>query len=85
MTQEEILSMFRAEANRMPLELPVANEIILELAQLLAESRERLSKETFETLVHIGGVLYKEGRSQFDARADVAAIMKQSVENRRQE
>lgn len=85
MTQEEILGMFQAEANRMPLELPVANEIILELAQLLAESRERLSKETFETLVHIGGVLYKEGRSRFDARADISAIMKQSAENRRQE
>lgn len=85
MTQDEILGMFRSEADRIPLELPIANEIILELAQLLAESRGRLSKETFETLVHIGGVLYKKGRNQFDARADVAAIMKQSAENRRQE
>jgi hypothetical protein len=85
MTQDEILGMFRAAADGMPLELPVANKIILELAQLLAESRGRLSKETFETLVHIGGVLYKEGRSAFDARADIAAIMKNSTENREQE
>lgn len=85
MTQDEILDMFRSEADHLPLELPVANEIILELAQLLAESRGRLSKETFETLVHIGSVLYKKGRNQFDARADVAAIMKKSAENRSQE
>lgn len=85
MTQNEILEMFRSEADKMPLELPVANVIILELAQLLAESRGRLSKETFETLVHIGGVLYKEGRILFDARADVSAIMKKSAENRGQE
>ena len=82
MTQDQILDMFRTKADRLPLELPIANEIILELAQLLAESRGRLSKETFETLVHIGSVLYQDGRNQFDARADIAAIMKKSVENR---
>jgi hypothetical protein len=82
MTQDQILDMFRSKADSLPLELPVANEILQELAQLLAESRGRLSKETFETLVYIGSVLYKEGCNQYDARADVAAIMKKSVENR---
>lgn len=82
MTQDEILDMFRQQAESMPQGLPSANAVILELAQLLAESRGRLSKENFETLVRIGGVLYKEGRNQFDARSDVAEIMKTSAGNR---
>lgn len=81
MTQDEILEMFRAEASRMAVEAAPANEIILELAQLLADSRGRLSKENFETLVHIGGVLYKAGLEQFNARQDVAGIMQQSTRN----
>ncbi len=85
MTQDEVLDMFQSKADRMPLELPASEAIILELAQLLAESQGRLSKETFETLLHIGGALYKEGRILFDARADVAAVMKKSAENRERE
>ncbi|HYD95328.1 MAG TPA: hypothetical protein VEC01_08380 [Noviherbaspirillum sp.] len=82
MTQDEILEMFRQQSESMPPESPIATSIILELAQMLADSRGRLSKENFETLVRIGGVLYKEGRSQFDARSDVAEIMKKSAECR---
>jgi hypothetical protein len=75
MTQNQILEMIRTKAASMPLQAAHSNDIILALAKLLAESRGRLSKENFETLVHIGGVLYKSGLAQYNARQDVADIM----------
>lgn len=83
MTQDEILDMFRRQADEMPVESSSINITILELAQLLADSRGRLSKENFETLVRIGATLYKKGRDQSDARSDVAVIMKKSTDMRR--
>lgn len=64
---------------------PKPNSVVLELAQLLADSRGRLSKENFETLVRIGGVLYKEGLDQFVARSDIADIMKKSASDRKRD
>jgi hypothetical protein len=83
MTQDEILAMFRQQSASIAEAFPRSNSVILELAQLLADSRGRLSKENFETLVRIGGVLYKEGLDQFDARSDVADIMKKSASDRK--
>jgi hypothetical protein len=77
--------MFREHAGKMQTELPTLNAVILELAQLLADSRGRLSKENFEMLVRIGGALYKEGHSQFHGKSDVDAIMKRSAENKQRE
>lgn len=85
MTQDEILDMFRQQSANMSDAFPQPNSVILELAQLLADSRGRLSKENFETLVRIGGVLYKEGLDQFDARSDIAKIMKKSGTSRKQD
>jgi hypothetical protein len=84
-TQDQILGMFREQAGKMQAELPELNAVILELAQLLADSRGKLSKENFETLVRIGGALYKEGDSRFHAKSDVDAIMKESAENHKRE
>lgn len=78
MTHEEILAMFRQEADSMGAAGPGHNELIFKLAELLADSRGRLSKENFETLVHIGAALYKEGHSRFHARSDVDNIMSDS-------
>jgi hypothetical protein len=80
MTPERVIEMFRQHAETIALEAPgpmLAN-VIQELAALLADSRGRLSKETFETLVQIGGVLYREGNSQYRAKSDVDAIMRKS-------
>jgi prefoldin subunit 5 len=85
MTQDEILGMFREQAGKVQAELPTLNAVILESAQLLADSRGKLSKENFETLVRIGGALYKEGYSQFHGKSDVDAIMKRSADNQRRE
>jgi prefoldin subunit 5 len=85
MTQNEILDMFREQADKMQAEIPSLNEVIFDLARLLADSRGKLSKENFDTLVHIGGLLYKEGRSRFQGKTDVDAIMKQSARNQQHE
>ncbi|WP_194723748.1 hypothetical protein [Noviherbaspirillum malthae] len=81
MTQDEILTMFRQQAKDLPSNASALNTAILELAQLLADSRGRLSKENFEVLVRIGGALYKNGHNQFHGKNDVDAIMKHSHRN----
>ncbi len=80
MTSEHIIELFRQHARTIPLEAQgsMLNNVIQELALLLADSRGRLPKETFETLVRIGGKLYREGDSQYHAKSDVDAIMKKS-------
>jgi len=80
MTPEDVIEMFRQHAATSALEDrgPMLASVIHELAQLLADSRGRLPKETFDTLVRLGGLLYREGNSQFHAKSDVDAIMKKS-------
>lgn len=80
MTPEHVIDMFRQHARTIALEPPgpMLSNVIQELAQLLADSRGRLPKETFETLVRVGGVLYREGNSQFCATSEVDGIMKKS-------
>jgi hypothetical protein len=73
--------MFRQKAKDLPSEASALNAAILELAQLLADSRGRLSKENFDVLVRIGGTLYKNGHDQFDGKSDVDAIMRHSHRN----
>ncbi|KRB83868.1 MULTISPECIES: hypothetical protein [Oxalobacteraceae] len=85
MTQDEILDIFRQEADKIPSETAPLNDVILALAQLLADSRGKLSKENFEVLSKIGGVLYKEGKIQFNAKSDVDTIMKLSSDQHRAE
>jgi len=60
------------------LNTPMLGNVINDLAQLLANSHGMLPKETFESLVRIGGVLYREGNSQHRAKSDIDAIMKKS-------
>jgi hypothetical protein len=79
MTQEEILDLFRQEAADMQKTLPSQGDLVRELSRLLADSRGTLSKENFETLIHIGAALYKSGLEQFNARQNVSDIMERSV------
>lgn len=81
MTQTEILELFRQQASLLAPEsqVPTLNNIIVELAKLLAESRGKLPKENFDSLVHIGSVLYREGNSRYEAHTDMDAIMKHSL------
>jgi len=80
MTSEHIIELFRQHAGTIALEAqgPMLSNVINDLAQLLANLHGMLPKETFESLVRIGGVLYREGNSQYRAKSDIDAIMKKS-------
>lgn len=78
MTQDDVLGLFRQQAATLGEVQSTQTDIIMRLAQLLADSRGRLSKENFEELVHIGAVMYQESAAQFRARTEVAAIMNKS-------
>lgn len=81
MKQEEILQMFRDGAGNLGPIKDSQRDIILTLADLLANSRGRLSKEDFEALVGIGSVLYQEGLAQYNARREMDSIMTKSADN----
>lgn len=83
MTQEDVVELFREKAATLGQVQATQSDIILRLAQLLADSRGRLSKENFEELVHIGAVMYQEGLGQFRARSEVTATMKKSAQGRK--
>jgi hypothetical protein len=78
MTQDDVLGLFRQQAATLGEVQSTQTDIIMRLAQLLADSKGRLSKENFEELVHIGAVMYQESAAQFRARTEVAAIMNKS-------
>jgi hypothetical protein len=79
MTQYEVMSLFNQKAEELGDDHTTEDDTISRLAQFLAESELRLSKEDFEFLTHMGAILYKHGLGQFTARADVAAVMKRSA------
>ncbi|HEV2610866.1 MAG TPA: hypothetical protein VGU61_11410 [Noviherbaspirillum sp.] len=78
MKHDEVVALFREKAASMPEQGPSKSDLILGLATLLAESRGRLSKENFESLINLGAALYKEGHNQYQARSDVDTIMTKS-------
>lgn len=79
MNQQDVLELFRKEARSLGAVQESQNEIINRLAQLLADSKGRLSKENFDALVHIGAVMYQEGLGKYRAKSEVAATMKESL------
>jgi hypothetical protein len=83
MTQEDVLELFRKQAATLGEVRVAQTDIIVRLAQLLADSKGRLSKENFEELVHIGAVMYQEGLGQFRARSEVTAMMKKSTQDQK--
>ena len=84
MTREDVLAIFADQASRLG-EVPATqSEIILQLADLLADSGARFSSENFEKLTHIGAVMYQESLGRFRARAEVATIMQKSADKRKQ-
>lgn len=85
MTQYDVLELFKERAEKLDVLQASQSDIILRLAQLLADSREYMSKENFEELVQIGAVMYKEGQGQFRARSELATLMKTSVQEQDKE
>jgi hypothetical protein len=82
MRQQDVLELFRNEAESLGNVENSQSEIINKLAQLLADCGGQLSKENFDDLVHIGAVMYKEGLGKHRARSEVAATLRESLEQR---
>jgi len=59
---------------------PSQNDIILRIAQLLADSGSRILKVNFDGLVYIGAVRYQEDLGQFRARSELASMMKTLID-----
>lgn len=81
MNQEEVLEMFRDGAEQLGPIKESQRDVIRALADLLAHSHSRLSKEDFQALVAIGSVLYQEGLAQYNARQEIDSIMKKSADD----
>lgn len=82
MDQGEVLQLMRERASGMD-EHPSYQEMVNRLAELLAESRGKFSKDSFDHLVDLGAALYKAGLSQYRARGEVTALMEKSVLERK--
>lgn len=82
MTQREVLDMFRNQAALLGVVEASQADIILRLAQLLADCRDRLPQDGFDEFVHIGAVMYQEGLGKFRARTEVAETIRSSAQNR---
>jgi hypothetical protein len=82
MTQDDVLELFRKQAATLGEVQSTQADIVLGLAQLVADSQEHLSKENFDELMHIGAVMYQKGLGQFTARSEVTDMMEKSVQDR---
>lgn len=82
MIQRDVLHMFREQAKRLGQIEASQADIILRLAQLLADCHGRLPRECFDEFVHIGAVMYQEGLGKFRARSEVAETIRKSEPDR---
>lgn len=79
MTKSDVIELFMAEACKLD-KTPIRREdTILQLAQLIADTRATISDTSLASLVHIGATLYKANLSQSRARKEIAATMLESV------
>jgi hypothetical protein len=83
MKKDDVLLLFREKAATLGTIPATQDDIIVKLAELLANSQGYLSKDDFDDLVHIGAVMYQRGLSNFRAGTEVAATMRQSVQERK--
>lgn len=83
MTREDVLALFIEEANKLEKTHIRQDDIILQLAQLVADCDPVLQKESCDTLVKIGAILYKANRSRKQARDDIAVTMQASRDRQR--
>lgn len=79
MTQDEVLELFRSQADTLGDVQDTQSDIILKLAQLLADTQWHLSEEKFNALVHIGAVMYQEALGKFRAKTEVSETMERSL------
>lgn len=79
MTKNDVMELFMAEAGKLD-KMPIRREdTILQLTELIADTRATISDTSLARLVHIGATLYKANLSQSRARKEIAATMLESV------
>jgi len=81
MNREDVLKLFVEEAGKLDKTYIRRNDIILQLAQLIADSRASLSEENFSAMLRIGAALYKTNLSHNRARKEIATTMRESIES----
>lgn len=81
LTREEVLKLFREEADRLDKKYIRQDDTIAQFAQLLAEAKTMLPEKNFADLVKIGAILYKANHSRKRARAEIATTMRESIDN----
>jgi hypothetical protein len=81
MSQDDVLQVFRQQADMLGAIQDSQRDIILALAEVLAEAEPYMQKRHFDTLVHIGAVMYQEGLAQFNARSETDTLMEASVDD----
>lgn len=81
MTREDALQLFMEEANKLEKAYARQDDIIMQLAQLVADGESVLQKEDLDVLVKIGATLYKANRSRKQARKEIADTMRESLES----
>jgi len=80
MDKDYVLSMFAEEADKLGETHIRLSDTLQLLAELLADSGEQLSNESFDTLVHIGASISKTCATRAKARSEIAITMKESVD-----
>jgi hypothetical protein len=78
MTSDEIVQLFREKAETLDKNQTSQNDAILQLAGLLAGSEEWLPRQSFDALIDIGAVMFRDGLSRFRASSEVADTMNRS-------
>lgn len=81
MTREEVLQLFREEADNLDKKYIRQDDTIAEFAQSLAEAKAMLPEKNFADLVKIGAILYKANHSRKRARAEIATTMRESIDS----
>jgi len=78
MTQEEVLELFKKEAATLGTIESSQSDIILKLAQVLADTSDQIAQAAFERMIYVGAVMYQEALGEFRARAEMADMMQTS-------
>ncbi|HTH45426.1 MAG TPA: hypothetical protein VL528_10120 [Oxalicibacterium sp.] len=80
MNQSDVVKLFKQQASTLGRIEASQSDIILKLAQLIADVNQKLSSADLDRLLYIGAVMYQEAANQFEARKDMDSLMKTSID-----
>lgn len=80
MNQGDVIALFKREAATLGRIEASQSDIILKLAQLIADVNRKLSPAELDRLLYVGAVMYQQASRQFEARKEMDGLMKTSVD-----